>query len=411
MKRGGLTRYFDGVAIKLLQAVEIDSQTSNQHELNGVTGLREILGQPEGKMRYQAKFLYLSDYRDDTETEDGFLTWYDARERARLERGVMRSEYRLYFPSNRVFAKAAVGDVLVTAKRPDNTLLIVIAKAETTAARQMLWLFNVPNPSGSGFSVCTGLDAEEGKSLLPVRLILESVGIEIEYEDMFLDEMLRRFGGVFPTTEEFSEFARSTLPEVTAKDDPDGALTAWVGREEMLFRTLERRLVGERLAQGFAEEDVDGFISYALSVLNRRKSRAGFAVENHLEFIFCQLDIRYSRNQVTENRSKPDFLFPGRDEYHDREFNALLLTMLGVKLSCKERWRQVLSEADRIENKHLLTLEAAISERQTDEMKMRKLQLVLPEELHESYSPEQQRWLMNVTDFTNLALDRQRKAL
>lgn len=35
--------------------------------------------------------------------------------------------------------------------------------------------------------------------------------------------------------------------------------------------------------------------------------------------------------------------------------------MLGAKTTIKERWRQVLEEANRIERKHLITLEPAVS--------------------------------------------------
>ncbi|MCF7986875.1 MAG: hypothetical protein K9L60_04840, partial [Methylovulum sp.] len=81
--------------MKRLSRVEVDALSSNQHEFNGVEGLRDMLGEPEGKVRYEAKFLYLTDYDDDPIIEDGFLTWYDARQKARLEKGVMRWEYRL----------------------------------------------------------------------------------------------------------------------------------------------------------------------------------------------------------------------------------------------------------------------------------------------------------------------------
>jgi len=96
VKKGYLSQYFKGVAVKLLSSVEADILSSNQHEFNGVEGLRAMLGEPDGKVRYQAKFLYLTDSDDDPITEDGFLTWYDARQKARIERGVMRWEYRLY---------------------------------------------------------------------------------------------------------------------------------------------------------------------------------------------------------------------------------------------------------------------------------------------------------------------------
>jgi site-specific DNA-cytosine methylase len=109
----------------------------------------------------------------------------------------------------------------------------------------------------------------------------------------------------------------------------------------------------------------------------------------------------------TENNNKPDFLFPGQTEYQDNTFPAALLTMLASKSSCKDRWRQVLSEAQRIEKKHLVTLEPGISENQTEEMRAKSLQLVLPQSLHETYRDSQRCWLMNVAAFVSLVAARQ----
>ncbi|MCI5130994.1 MAG: restriction endonuclease, partial [Candidatus Electrothrix sp. EH2] len=116
MKRGYLSQYFHGIALKNLSAVEADSFTSNQHEFNGVKDLRKILGEPYGKERYRTQFLYLADHGDEPVIEEGVLTWYDARQKARIERGVMRSEYRLYFPTNTIMQYANEGDILVIAK-------------------------------------------------------------------------------------------------------------------------------------------------------------------------------------------------------------------------------------------------------------------------------------------------------
>ena len=81
--------------------------------------------------------------------------------------------------------------------------------------------------------------------------------------------------------------------------------------------------------------------------------------------------------------------------------------MLGAKTTAKDRWRQVLEEADRVEEKHLITLEGAISENQTNEMKSRKLQLVVPSEIQATYTREQQDWLYSVDDFLGLVKERQ----
>ena len=81
--------------------------------------------------------------------------------------------------------------------------------------------------------------------------------------------------------------------------------------------------------------------------------------------------------------------------------------MLGVKTTCKDRWRQVLNEAHRIPEKHLLTLQPGISEHQTTEMQQASLTLVLPRRLHETYSETQTGYLMDVSEFLTLVHERQ----
>lgn len=261
--------------------------------------------------------------------------------------------------------------------------------------------------SHPGFSVREELETDQDRIEFASRFILENIGIEIEIrEENYLDTMLERFQGSFPNTRVFSEYARSTLPDINLNDGLDLAIMAWMEREEILFKTLERYLITDRLKKGF-DDDVDGFISFSLSVQNRRKSRVGYALENHLEAIFTGSDIRYSRGKVTENRSKPDFLFPGQTEYKDSDFDPLNLTILGVKYTCKDRWRQVLSEAKRISKKHLLTFEPAISNNQTEEMKSQHLQLVIPQFLQSTYTSEQQEWLINLTEFVENVHSRQ----
>ena len=76
--------------------------------------------------------------------------------------------------------------------------------------------------------------------------------------------------------------------------------------------------------------------------------------------------------------------------------------MLGAKTTIKERWRQVLDEADRIEDKHLVTLEPAVSEDYTRAMAKDRLSLVVPASLFETYTPAQRDWLMSVNDFCEL---------
>jgi hypothetical protein len=73
--------------------------------------------------------------------------------------------------------------------------------------------------------------------------------------------------------------------------------------------------------------------------------------------------------------------------------------MPGAKTTCKDRWRQVLAEADRIPVKHLLTIEPGISVSQTDEMSARDLVLVIPAVLHETFAANQRRHLLTLRQF------------
>lgn len=272
----------------------------------------------------------------------------------------------------------------------------------------MLWLFGL-EPRGKSF--VSRKFPKDGPGLgFAASYILNEIGIEFEAPDAdWLDGIIEEFGTSFPGTTEFSRIARHTLLDVQAKDDPDAALLAWLAHEEALFRRLEKRIVSKRLEEGFAYEsgvDVDSFIRYSLSVHNRRKSRMGHSLENHLEAVFEAFGISYDRGRVTENGNRPDFLFPSVKSYHaSPATGAANLAMLGAKSSCKERWRQVLAEAEKIPRKHLLTLEPGISEAQTKQMESSSLQLVVPRDIQDSYSEVQQEWLWNLEDFVRYVRD------
>ena len=404
MKKGFLSEYFTGVAAKRLSAVEADPVSSNQHEFNGVSAMKTMLG--AGRQSYRSRFIYLGEDEDDTLTAECFLTWYDAR-----EAHPTRSEYRLYFPSTSVTERAAAGDLMVIGKRPDGTLQVIITTAGSTVENQLKWLFGVPVQIETRFEVRAYEPDSDVELNFASRFILDELGVEVEEPDTDrLDGLVERFQGVFPSTAIFSAYARDTLPDVVPREDPDAALLAWMEQEEKLFRRLENQGVAERLKQGFGVEDsadVDAFISYSLSVQNRRKSRAGYALEHHLDEIFRENEVCYTRQAVTENNAKPDFLFPGEAEYQDEGFPSSRLSMLGVKTTCKDRWRQILSEAKRIKQKYLFTLEPAISVNQTSEMGSHHIQLVLPAGLHNTYTREQQAKLVNLQGFIEVVRGRQ----
>ena len=73
--------------------------------------------------------------------------------------------------------------------------------------------------------------------------------------------------------------------------------------------------------------------------------------------------------------------------------------MLAVKTTCKDRWRQILTEADRIKTKHLLTLQEGVSESQFREMVGAGVQLVVPGPLKKKFPTSVQVHLQTVESF------------
>jgi hypothetical protein len=402
-----ISDYFEGVAAKYLSAVDADPGRSNQHEIGGLpaAGFKQYLGTPgkDQEYRFKTKQIYITDESVAPETVDGDVTWYDCR-RKKLHRS---PEYRLYYSTNAVTELLGEGDFLLVAKMRDESLLMVFTPAGSTIESQLRVLFGI-NHVDDRFKAGS---VEAVRLHLPLRLMLEDLGIETGRaetgDNIWLERLVSLFGGnEFPTTFAFSKYARESIEQtVDPLVSPDQAILDWMDHEEKLFRIYERHLVQHRLREGFGKDgdDVDGFISFSLSVQNRRKSRVGHAFEGYLSEVFKLHGLRFEQGRgrgfTTENNSKPDFIFPGFESYRDPKFPPENIHMLGAKTTCKDRWRQVLSEADKVSIKHLVTLEAAISERQTAEMQSHGLQLVVPAGIHSTYTADQAGWLLDVDGF------------
>ena len=219
-----------------------------------------------------------------------------------------------------------------------------------------------------------------------------------------IDSFIAGLNVEFPSSVEMSQAARMIQFEVYLNrrltiTDPDSALLRWTEEEYRLFRALEHSRYGDTVARGF--KTVDDFIMLANQVLNRRKSRAGKSLEHHLSAIFDENKIEYAAQAVTEGNKRPDFLFPSEEAYHDMTFSIERLCTLAAKTTCKDRWRQILNEADRLrdENKYLCTMQQGISSAQMDEMQAEKVILVVPKPYIKAYPRDRQDRIWTVGRF------------
>ncbi|HAV1789925.1 TPA: restriction endonuclease [Enterobacter hormaechei subsp. xiangfangensis] len=200
----------------------------------------------------------------------------------------------------------------------------------------------------------------------------------------------------FPSGNEIIQHAASYYVKHSA--DPDDQLIDRRRVEYEIFLLVEELHVLDVIQKGFGS--VDEFIALANSVSNRRKSRAGKSLELHLEHLFIEHGLRHFATQaVTEGNKKPDFLFPSAEAYHDTTFPEEHLRMLAVKTTCKDRWRQILNEANKIEKVHLFTLQEGVSQAQYREMQEAGVRLVVPASLHKKYPEPVRAELMTLGAF------------
>lgn len=224
----------------------------------------------------------------------------------------------------------------------------------------------------------------------------------LESEDQCIDRHFRKFTEVlddFPSTQVFSDEARSALLDCMQSfvENPcDEQLLKFISAEYRLFQMVERKVCEKDIVRIF--KSVDDFLGIAQSILQRRKARAGRSLEHHVGYLLRQANIPFDVRVDVEG-TKPDVLIPGHREYCDKTWPESKLFAIGIKTTCKDRWRQVLREAPRVMHKHILTVQKGISSNQLNEMKNSSVTLIIPKGLHADYPPDWRNDLLTVASF------------
>jgi type II restriction enzyme len=214
---------------------------------------------------------------------------------------------------------------------------------------------------------------------------------------------IRSLDVAFPLSVELSARARYCFNSVYGIDrehttaHPDKDLLHWIDAEFQLFKEFENNRYASIIGRPF--ESVESLIETANTILNRRKSRAGKSLEHHLAEVFSAFKLSYQTQVTTEGHKKPDFVFPGAEAYHNPLFDSNKLIVMAAKTTCKDRWRQILNEADRVRTKYLFTLQQGISSNQLREMYDHNVCLVVPKEYHSGFPAEFRPQILSLNDF------------
>lgn len=340
--------------------------------------------------------------------QERFLTihWYgvcDTASRAIYYGVGTRNEYRLTRFGNGFpwLAEDHIGDLLVMTRIEDGEYDgFVLEDPEDINA--FLETFDIPvNETNSVFD----LRELPGGQL---RIDYTSPIPPLPSEDVLFAKWIAIWNAKFPKAAEISAAARGIVTEVRVL--PSGAsaderLVTWNATEYRLFRRLEDTYYAEDLAKPFVS--VQALVTFASSLLNSRKSRAGKALEDHLDMLFQMAKLTYDHPGSTENKKKPDFLFPSSAAYANYPRNSSCLVVLGAKTTCKDRWRQVLDEAEHVPVKHLCTLQPTVSKAQLNQMIQAKVVLIVPQMYIKSYPPAPDGTILSVKDFIAFVQEKQ----
>ncbi|SEJ06509.1 type II restriction enzyme [Cyclobacterium xiamenense] len=257
------------------------------------------------------------------------------------------------------------------------------------------------------FFAAVNISSTETNGIIPKQL-------EQTFEDRLLQCFLayvRSLNIDFPSTIDLATNARKcymTSYNITPsqiKSNPDKQILNWIESEYDLFKTIENERYAEIIRTPFPT--VEDLVKTANTILNRRKSRAGRSLEHHLEEMFKIFELIFQTQVTTENNKKPDFLFPNIESYNDPNFDDKKLIFLASKTTCKDRWRQILNEADRIRTKHLFTLQQGISKNQLEEMNQYGVQLVVPKSYLSSFPAEHRSKILTLEQFVGLVHTKQ----
>lgn len=329
---------------------------------------------PGKKGKNKDRFVTIRWEAEDFETDNRFI-WYGEK---------TRSEYRLTrFGRGFPYLKDEfIGSLIVIVKTGEEEFSGWILDSDNEI-ENFLARFNISHLDKGG--ICN-----------PEEKTVES-GLKLQARDSLFAELVRSLKTTFPDTVELAGITRSICAREKLSEISDERLTHWLDAEYQLFRLIENKMYDPFIQTG--NHSLEEILAFSGSVLNRRKSRAGKSLEHHLAAIFDEQNLIYSHGEITEGHSRPDFIFPGISRYRDPKFAEKHLVFLGSKTTCKDRWRQILTEAKRIDRKHLFTLQQGISSNQLGEMERENVTLVIPRQNLNSFPEPWRPKLMTLGSF------------
>lgn len=431
MKWGSIKDEFKGFAWKRLSDHEVNPEVSNGHEFQGVSSLRKVLGDT-GLHEIPTDYYLIGDDEFSRPSVEEVISstasWYDSRR----DDPSRSAEWRLYYPApaGNIQVKCLARDLMIIGLRRSERLAVFLVQAGGSSEAAFINLLQM-NEQGSQSSRGTfyldaheddvGVAAAELIEFLAVSMgqfeawnapppfpVPEPVTSEEEGIRKISDAMIKRWPGRLGTCEQVCDLVVREIPfaQEDLKREPDAALLSWLEAAETAYRVWEESSLSNFIGNLRDDRTVSNVelanrISKEwMSLRQSRVSRAGKMMELFLCGIFDACGLRYNWGARIEGGKLPDFVFPSAQEYADESFSASNLRILGAKTSLKERWRQILSEGDRVLKKHGVTRDISVTPAMFKQMREASFYVVIPAGLKSQYI-RAERNLITLSDFVD----------
>ncbi|MDB4863540.1 type II restriction endonuclease [Pirellulaceae bacterium] len=152
------------------------------------------------------------------------------------------------------------------------------------------------------------------------------------------------------------------------------------------FLSYENKIGSEILQRELELSKTDLFErlkAFFMSCSQSRKSRAGSAFEFIVKEMFGKLNYPFSEQVKAEN-ARLDFVLPSADHFEKQPLDSIIVT---VKRTLKERWKQIVSEANKGYGFFLVTMDKEKTKSEISEMETKKVYMVVPKKIKEEKYP------------------------
>ena len=399
---------FDWAALRRFSAVEVDPSRSHQHEVSAGSLRRHlvtagVVDDRADEARIDATWMLLDDDEAPLTVDESMLL-YDSRRNTPGR----APEWRMYYAAGGlvesiVHAHVRPGDLLVFAtpvtSSPDVCLLV--APSGSQWERTLLSIFPLA-PTQPRLAVVDPDSLRNAQDRAAARLIADLLDLPV-HTTSDADWLSAELGDLahvaFPDTRTMAQLAEKRLGPWDGHD-PDTRLTDLLDAETRLFHALENAQALPRFRDDCAT--TDDYLTLAKSLLQRRRSRRGYSFEHHLATVLDGSGLKFETQVETEPSSRVDFLFPDLATYVAGGVNLDdRVVHMNAKSTSRERWKQVLHEASRLERRHLGTLDPSISSATVRAAAAAGVTIVVPRPLRDLYDEDAQQALWTVADFVS----------